>query len=218
MVGDTSILVHLGFWTKIRSPFEYLQCYWTQAKLTDSFSVGQWCLPIITHWRLLLGFFSFLFFFSFPLVFTHMRLPTQNVPKESNYCRLGKTWLKNYRLPAKGHFACCEFQGFYCIIGWRLTVWALCWHNSQRRREMLVNLLKAKTRTTISTKCLLFKWINRIKLCRIDGFSWNLTRTLTEEWGTKLCEEFLLNQILPSWRPRIATRFQFCLCSNLTDL
>ena len=41
VVGDTSILVHLGFWTKIRSPFEYLQCYWTQEKLTDSFHVGQ---------------------------------------------------------------------------------------------------------------------------------------------------------------------------------
>ena len=68
-------------------------------------------------------------------------------------------------------------------------MWALCWHNSQRRREMLVNLLKAKTRTSISTKCLLFKWINRV--CRIDGFSWNLARTLPKQWGTKSNNSFV---------------------------
>ena len=144
--------------------------------------------------------FFFFFFFSFfffcwtalSLGFTHTRLPLKTCPQNLTIIgKTGKTWLKNYHLPAKRHFTCCECQGFYYIIGWRLTVWALCWHNSQRRHEMLVNLLKVKTHTTISTKCLLFKWINRV--CRIDGFLWNLARTLTEQWGTKLCEEFSLN-------------------------
>ena len=114
------------------------------------------------------GYFCRIFFFNVSsLGFTHTRLPLENLHAEANR---GKRDWKTIAFPRSAISACYDCHGFYYFIGWRLTVWALCWHNSQRRRDMFVTLLKAKTRTTISIRFFLFKWINRVCTCRIDEF------------------------------------------------
>ena len=79
-----------------------------------------------------------------------------------------------------------------------LTGGILSWHIPLRRRDMYINLKKAKTCTRFSKEPLLFKWINRV--CTIDGFPWNLARTFTDRYETKRCRRILLFQILSSWR------------------
>ena len=64
---------------------------------------------------------------------------------------------------------------------WRIPLW---------RRDMFINLWKAKTRTCFSRESLLFKWINRV--CRFDGFPWNLVKTSTNRYETKPCRRFPL--------------------------
>ena len=64
---------------------------------------------------------------------------------------------------------------------WRIPLWM---------RDMFINLWKAKTRTCFSRESLLFKWINRV--CRFDGFPWNLVRTFTNRYETKPCRRFPL--------------------------
>ena len=54
-----------------------------------------------------------------------------------------------------------------------------CWHISLIRRAMFTNLWRAKTRIRFSRESLLFKRIYRV--CRIDGFPWNLARTCTDD-------------------------------------
>jgi len=73
----------------------------------------------------------------------------------------------------------------------------LSWHIPLRRRDMFINLQKAKTCTRFSRESLLFKWINRV--CRIDDFPWNLARTFIDRYGIKKCRRILLFQKLFSW-------------------
>ena len=64
------------------------------------------------------------------------------------------------------------------------------WHIPLWGRDMCINLWKAKTRTRFSTESLLLKWINRV--CRFDGFPWNLVRTFPDRYRTKTCRRFPL--------------------------
>ena len=111
-------------------------------------------------------FAEFFFNVSFPWFYPYP-ITTRKLHAEANR---GKRDWKTIAFPRSAVSACYDCQGFYYFIGWRLTVWALCWHNSQRRRDMFVTLFKAKTRTTISIRFFLFKWINRVCTCRIDEF------------------------------------------------
>ena len=54
-----------------------------------------------------------------------------------------------------------------------------CWHISLIRRAMFTNLWRGKTRIRFSRESFLFKRIYRV--CRIDGFPWNLARTCTDD-------------------------------------
>jgi len=66
----------------------------------------------------------------------------------------------------------------------------LSWHIPLWRRDMFINLWKAKTGTRFLRESLSFKWINRV--CRFDGFPWNLVRTFTDRCGTKPCRRIPL--------------------------
>jgi len=61
----------------------------------------------------------------------------------------------------------------------------LSWHIPLWRRDMFINHWKAKTGTRFLRVSLSFKWINRV--CRFDGFPWNLVRTFTDRCGRKPC-------------------------------
>ena len=58
------------------------------------------------------------------------------------------------------------------------------------RRDMRINLKIAKPRTRFSRESLLLKRINRV--CRFDGFPWNVARIFPDRYRTKACRRFPL--------------------------
>jgi len=60
-----------------------------------------------------------------------------------------------------------------------------------------------KTRTRFSRESLLFIWINRV--CRFGGFPWNLIRTFTGRYRTKLYCFAISNEICSSYKIKLPT-------------
>ena len=89
-----------------------------------------------------------------------------------------------------------------------------CWHISLIRRAMFTNLWRVKTHIRFSRESLLFNRIYRV--FRIDGFPWNLARTCTDDYETKVCRRILLLWIFFWWQPLTHHVLGIVRCWNLT--
>ena len=128
-----------------------------------------------------------------------LRLVTRSSPRTSAQKTGHLAFVLGYSKPSrvssskkieKSSFACCFYWNPYKLYISRKVIKIMFCFDFCFPKEA-----EAVRRRQLRNDRLTFQWINRV--CRFDGFPWNLLRTFTERYKTKLCQRFLYFKCFP---------------------